>query len=309
MKLFLTGATGYIGGSVAAKLLSAGHQVVGLVRSQAKAATLQEFGIEPLIGSLADQELLIEAARNADGVINAADSDNRSVVATILSVLEGTGKPFIQTSGSSIVGDKAGGEPSDRIFDEDTPLLPVPEKVSRVAIDQMVIGAAQRGVRSIVLCNSLIYGQGLGLKPDSIQVPLLINQAKKSGIARYIGRGLNIWSTVHISDVADLYLLALERARAGSFFFVENGEAKFKDIVEAISQKLGLGGKPQSWSIEEAIAEWGFEPAVFALGSNSRVRATKARKLLGWNPKEPALLDGVKQELVSPGAKWLKTLV
>ncbi len=103
--------------------------------------------------------------------------------------------------------------------------------------------------------------------------------------------------------------MALERARAGSFFFVENGEAKFKDIVEAISQQLGLGGKPQSWSIEEAIAEWGFEPAVFALGSNSRVRATKARKLLGWNPKEPALLDGVKQELVSPGAKWLKTLV
>lgn len=294
MKLFLTGATGYIGGSVAAKLLAAGHQVVGLVRSQAKAAKLQEFGIEPLIGSLSDQELLIKAARNTDGVINAADSDNRSVVVTLLSALEDTGKPFIQTSGSSIVGDLAAGEPSDRIFDEDTPLQPVPEKVSRVAIDQLVIDAAQRGVRSIVLCNSLIYGQGLGLKPDSIQVPLLIKQAKKSGVARYIGRGLNIWSTVHISDVADLYLLALENAPAGSFFFVENGEAQFKDIVEAISRQLGLGGRTESWSIEEAITEWGFEPAVFALGSNSRVRATKAGKLLRWQPKEPALLDNLE---------------
>jgi nucleoside-diphosphate-sugar epimerase len=295
MKVFLTGATGYIGGSVAAKLLAADHRVVGLVRSKEGAASLREVGIEPLLGSFTDRELLTEAARCADAVINAADSDNREVVETILLALEGTGKPFIQTSGTSIVGDKAAGERSDQVFDADIVFQPVPEKVARVGIDRLVIDAAQRGVRSIVLCNSLIYGQGLGAKQNSIQLPLLINQAKNSGVARYIGRGENIWSTVHIEDVASLYLLALEHAPAGEFFFVENGEAKFKDIVEAISRLLGMGGKAESWSIEEAIGEWGYEPAVFALGSNSRVRATKARRMLEWNPKWSSVLEDIEQ--------------
>lgn len=295
MKVFLTGATGYIGGSVAAKLLAADHRVVGLVRSQEGAAKLQEVGIEPLLGSFTDRELLTEAAHCADAVINAADSDNREVVETILLALEGTNKTFIQTSGTSIVGDKAAGEPSDRVFDADILFQPVLEKVARVGIDRLVIDAAQRGVRSIVLCNSLIYGQGLGVKQDSIQLPLMINQAKKSGIVRYIGRGENIWSTIHIEDVASLYLLALKLAPAGEFFFVENGEAKFKDIVAAISRLLGLGGKAESWSIEEAIEEWGYEPAVFALGSNSRVRATKARKMLEWKPKWSSVLDDIEQ--------------
>ncbi len=296
MKVFLTGASGYIGGSIATKLLAAGHQIVGLVRSGESAAKLREIGIEPLVGSLTNRELLAEAARCADAVINAADSDNRDVVETILLVLEGTGKSFIQTSGTSIVGDKAAGEPSNQVFDdEDLLFQPVPEKAARVAIDQLVLDAAGRGVRSIVLCNSLIYGQGLGVKPDSIQLPLLINQAKKSGVARYIGRGENIWSTVHIEDVAELYLLALEHAQAGEFFFVENGEAKFKDIVEAISRMLGMGGKAESCSIEEAIGEWGYEPAVFALGSNSRVRGTKARQMLGWKPKWSSVLEDIEQ--------------
>lgn len=295
MKVFLTGATGYIGGSVAAKLLAADHHVVGLVRSEEGAASLQELGIEPLLGSFTDRELVSEVVRYADAVINAADSDNREVVETILLELEGTGKPFIQTSGTSIVGDKAAGEPSDQVFDADIRFQPVSEKVVRVGIDRLVIDAAQRGIRSIVLCNSLIYGQGLGVKRDSIQLPLLINQAKKSGIVRYIGKGENIWSTVHIEDVASLYLLALELAPAGEFFFVENGEAKFKDIVAAISRLLGMGGKAESWSIEEAIGEWGYEPAVFALGSNSRVRATKARKMLEWKPRWSSVLDDIEQ--------------
>lgn len=294
MKVFLTGATGYIGGSVAAKLLAADHHVVGLVRSEEGAASLRELGIEPLLGSFTDQELVSKAVRYADAVINAADSDNREVVEMILLELEGTGKAFIQTSGTSIVGDKAAGEPSDRVFDADILFQPVSEKVARVGIDRLVIDAAQRGIRSIVLCNSLIYGQGLGAKRDSIQLPLLINQAKKSGIARYIGRGENIWSTVNIEDVASLYLLALELAPAGEFFFVENGEAKFKDIVAAISRLLGMGGKAESWSIEEAIEEWGYEPAVFALGSNSRV-ATKARKMLDWKPKWSSVLNDIEQ--------------
>jgi len=294
MKVFLTGATGYIGGSVAAKLLTTGHQVIGLVRSEEGAKALQVRGIEPLIGSLTDHDLLIKVTHSCDGVINAADSDNPWVVTTLLPVLAGSGKLFIQTSGSSIVGDKAAGKPSEQVFHEDIPLQPLVEKVGRVAIDKQVLTAAQQGVRSIVLCHSLIYGQGHGIHQDSIQVPWLINLAKKRGVACHIGRGENIWSHVHIDDVANLYLLVMEQAPAGSFFFVENGEATMKSLAEAISRLLGLGGATESLSLDEAIQEWGPEAAHFAFGSNSRVRATKARKMLGWNPQGPALLEDIE---------------
>lgn len=294
MKIFITGATGYIGGSVAVKLLAAGHQVIGLTRSQDKAQKLQEIGIEPLIGTLTSNELLIEVARNCDGIINAADSDNPWVVTTILPAIAGSGKLFIQTSGSSIVGDKAAGNKSELVFHEDTPLQPLTEKALRVAIDKLVLAASQKGVRSVVLCNSLIYGQGHGIHSDSIQIPGLIELAKKSGVARCIGKGENIWSHVHIDDVAQLYLLAMEKAPPGSFFYVENGETSMKVVVEAISRMLGIGGKTESMTISEAIAQWGAEAAHFAFGSNSRVRSNKARKILDWNPTGLSLLDEIE---------------
>ena len=293
MKIFLTGATGYIGGSVAARLIDAGHQVLGLTRSKDKANQLEKIGIEPVVGSLTDSKLLIEATQKADAVINAADSDNPWVVTTILPVLSHTNKLFVQTSGSSLVGDKASGNKSELIFNEDTPFQPAIEKVGRIAINKKVLSAAQQGVHSIVLCHSLIYGKGQGIHAESIQVPGLIELAQKTGKASYIGKGKNIWSHVHIDDVAELYLLAIENAPAGSFFYVENGEASMETVAEAISQMLGLEKKTGQISLDDAIAEWGAEMAHFAFGSNSRVDATKARKMLSWHPRGTSLLDEI----------------
>lgn len=112
-------------------------------------------------------------------------------------------------------------------------------------------------------------------------VPWLIELARKSGVARYIDSGENIWSYVHIDDVVDLYLLAMQHAPAGSFFFVENGEATMKSVAEAINRMLGMSGRTASMSLNEAIQEWDPEATHFAFGSNSRVRETKARKMLG----------------------------
>jgi nucleoside-diphosphate-sugar epimerase len=108
-------------------------------------------------------------------------------------------------------------------------------------------------VRAIVLCNSLIYGDALGPPAQSVQLPRLIDEARESGIAHYIGRGLNRWSTVHIADVVDLYLLALERAPAGLFAFVENGESAFRDMAQAIGCALGLANA-RSMTSEAAVA-------------------------------------------------------
>jgi nucleoside-diphosphate-sugar epimerase len=131
------------------------------------------------------------------------------------------------------------GEPSDRIFDEMTPIVPLTERAARIAIDQLVLTAP--GIQSVVLCNSMIYGSALGSPAESVQIPALVRQAKVSGVARYIGRGLNRWSNVHIADVAALYVLAIARAPAGSFMYVESGEEALGEIVRAIAAQLGLG--------------------------------------------------------------------
>lgn len=212
MKIFVTGASGYIGGAVATLLASQGHQVRGLVRSASKADSVLAKGIVPVLGTLDDPEQLAAEATAADAVVNAADRDHRGAVEALLSGLAGSGKPFIHTSGTSLVGDEAMGEPSDATFTEETPVKPEPDKEPRVALNQLIVDAAP-GVRSIVLCNSLIYGHTFGPPAQSVQIPPLVAQAKESGIPRYIGRGLNVWSNVHIADMAELYVLALERRR------------------------------------------------------------------------------------------------
>src|SRR5512134_454299 len=171
MKVFVTGASGYIGGSVAAALLAAGHTVTGLVRSEQRARQVRELGIDPVVGTLSDASLLGRMAREVDAVVNAANSDDRGAVEAMLPALAGSGKPFLHTSGSSIVGDMAAGEPSEKIYQDDTPIQPLPGKAARVAIDRLVLGAAQSGLRAVVICPTMIYGRGRGAHRDSVQVP------------------------------------------------------------------------------------------------------------------------------------------
>jgi nucleoside-diphosphate-sugar epimerase len=299
MKVFVTGAAGFIGGSVAAALVRAGHEVTGLVRDPAQVRELETIGVHGVVGTLDDSALLIGLARAADAVINAASSDHRGAVEAIIEGLAGSGKVFLHTSGSSIVGDASGGKGTDRIYFEDGLPEPTADKVKRVAIDQLVLDSAARGIRSAVLCNTLIYGHG-ALPRDSVQLPRLLKQARKSGVVRHVGSGGNIWSNVHIDDVAGLYLLALEKTPAGTFYFVEAGEASFRDMSAAIAAALGLGA-PQDWPLEAAIEEWGYEMASYGLGSNSRVRGTRARTLLGWQPQRSSVLDWIANEMLHPG--------
>lgn len=293
MKVFVTGATGYIGGSIAKRLTASGHEVVGLARDESSAERLSDRNIEPVVGTLANAEVLRRAARRADAVINAAEANDRAAAENLVGALEGTEKVFIHTSGSGIVADLAMGEPSETVFDETSPFSPGPLMQSRTEIDAMVLNAAHRGVRSTVLRPSLIYGRGTGLKRDSFQIPVLIAQARRTQIPRCVGRGLNVWSHVHVDDLVDLYLLALERASGGSLYYVEHGEASMASAVASISRMLGLSASVEGWPIDRAIQEWGPRTPV-ALGTNSRVRADKARRDLRWQPRGPSLFKEIE---------------
>ncbi|MDB5984584.1 MAG: hypothetical protein JWQ69_5599 [Pseudomonas sp.] len=297
MNIFITGSAGFIGGSIATGLVNKGHQVTGLVRSAEQAQEMQALGITPVIGTLDDSALLTEQARKADGVINAASSDHLGAVKALIAGLEGSNKPFLHTSGSSIVGDASGGKSSEVIYYEGQLPEPTVDKAARVALDNYVLDAAKRGVRSAVICNTLIYGHSLGVKRDSVQLPRLLKQAQKSGIVRHVGPGQNIWSNVHIEDVVELYALALEKNPAGTFYFVESGEAAFVDMSNAIAKALNLG-KAQDWPLKDAEAEWGYEMANYGLGSNSRVRGKNARELLGWAPKRTSVIDWIVNEMI-----------
>jgi nucleoside-diphosphate-sugar epimerase len=297
MKIFVTGAGGFIGGSIAAGLARDGHQVRGLVRRAEQSDELKRLGIEPVLGSLDDRALLVAEARAADAVINAASSDHRGAVEALIEGLEGSNKPFLHTSGSSIVGDASGGEASEAIYREDNLPEPTADKAPRVAIDNLVLGAAKRGVRSAVLCNTLIYGHGAIPSAASVQLPRLLRQARKSGVVRHVGPGRNIWSNVHIDDVVDAYRRALEKTPPGTFYFIESGEASFRDMTAAMAGVLGLG-EPQDWPLDDAKEEWGYEMASYGLGSNSRVRGKHARELLGWQPKRTSVVEWITKEMV-----------
>jgi nucleoside-diphosphate-sugar epimerase len=289
MKVFVTGATGYIGGSVAERLVREGHTVLGLVRSKEKASRLKERGIDPLLGTLDDWRILFDAAQAADAVIHAASADDAGSVLTLVGALERTGKPLIYTTGSGIVADNAGGEyASSIVFTEDTYFEPVPFRRPRVEMIRFVRDAAiSKGIRSVVICPTMIYGAGRGLHADSDQLPKIIALSRQLGAGVYFGKGLNRYSNVHIDDLVELYLLGLEKAPGGSFFFAENGDASFKEIAEMLSCSLGFDGRTVSLSVEDVVRQAG-EAGRYGVTSNSRVSAVNARRL-GWSPKGPSL--------------------
>jgi len=161
-----------------------------------------------------------------------------------------------------------------------------------------VMAGASDGVRTAVLCNTLIYGHGRGLTRDSIQLPTLLDRARRTGVVRHVGRGMNIWSNVHIDDVAEAYRLALDRTAPGAFYFIENGEASFRQMTTVMAQALRMG-EPQPWPEAEAIAELGYATAAYSLGSNSRVRGVRTRAALGWMPGGKPVLTWIAEDMLA----------
>ena len=287
MNVFLTGATGFIGSAVARHLLAHGHTVLGLANSDKAAAILAGRGVTPFRGDLTDSASLAAGARQADAVIHLGavsgpqlpEVDAQAVEA-ILAGLEGTAKSFIYTSGAAVAGD-TGSDPKD----ESMPFDPASTSAWRGAIERRVLDAAGRGIRALAVRPSMVYGSGEGGF-----VRFFLTGAKRGGAARTIGDGHWLWSTVHIEDIADLYVRVLEQAQAGEVFIAASGDAlSFQQMAEAASHAAGAGGKTAVWPPEEARAILG--ALVDLMTANTVVSGAKAQSVLGWNPTGPRLLD------------------
>ncbi|EFK36681.1 Cholesterol dehydrogenase [Chryseobacterium gleum] len=283
-KILITGITGYIGGSIAKKLLERNYEVTGLVRNESHVQELESLGIKTVVGNIHNEDLIKTAVAGVDAVIHNADSaDDAYAVDNFIKALEGSHKTFIFTSGSAIFGGKENGRRSDFVYREDYPLTPRLEMASRVLINNYVLQSVQKDIRSIVIVPTMVYGEGLGIKKDSIQIPALINFSQKKGHGVYFGEGENIWSNLHIEDLADLYVLALEKAKEGSIYYAENGASSLKNIAEIISKKYHQQ-PARSLSIQDAVDNFGPAGGYFGFASNSICSADKARTELGWKP-------------------------
>ncbi|HET6836659.1 MAG TPA: NAD-dependent epimerase/dehydratase family protein, partial [Gemmatimonadales bacterium] len=274
MKVFLTGATGYIGTAIADRLRAAGHQVTGLARSDAAAGKLKTAGITAVRGDFADPKSVGSAARSADAVISTATTYDPTVdgpaIEAMLDALSGSNKPLIYTSGIWSHGDTGG-----KVVDETTPPRPAELVAWRQGVEQRVLDGAGRGIRSVVIRPAIVYGRGAGIPAGFVE------SARKQGAAQYVGTGENRWPFVHVDDLADLYLLALEKAPAGTLLLGVSGPShQVREVAAAASRGAGAGGRTAAWTLEEARKKMG--PYADALVLDQQASGRRAQELLGW---------------------------
>jgi len=296
MRVFVTGATGFIGTAVVQELIHAGHQVLGLSRSDAGAKSLIDAGAKVHRGDLQDLESLRSGASMSEGVIHCAfihdfsayaaavETDRRAVEA-IAGALEGSGKPLVIASGTLMVAHARPGTEQD---------APASIDVPRAASEATVIAASGRGVRGSVLrLPPTVHGDG-----DHGFVPMLIGIAREKGVSAYVGDGLNRWPAVHRLDAAHLFRLALEKGSAGArYHAVADDGVPIRDIAEVIARRLNV--PVVSKSSEEAAGHFGF--LAFVLGMDAPASSAQTRESLGWRPTQPGLIPDLDH------ARYFKT--
>ena len=288
MKVFVTGASGFVGSAVVAELLANGHQVVGLARSDASAEKILSAGADVLRGSLEDLEVLQHGVKEADGVIHcgfihdfsnyvhAAEVDKQAIEA-MGDILAGTNRPLVVTAGT------AGLAPSRLLTEEDAS----PATAGRLS-EVVGLKQAERGVRaSIMRLPPSVHGEG-----DYGFVPVLIKIAREKGISAYPGEGLNRWASGHRLDAARLYRLALENAEAGTRLHAVGDEGvPVREIAEVIGRQLNV--PVTSIPAEQANEHFGFLGGFFGLDMPASSALTQQR--FGWHPEQPGLIADLEQ--------------
>ena len=290
MRVFLTGASGWIGSMIARELKAAGHSVTGLTSVPSKAGTLSAAGVTPLVGTLDDIDILRRGAEGADGIIHTAfgldlsridalAAEDRTAIETFGEVFAGSARPIIVTDGFlHLTGEKA----------KETDRPEVPPAFPR-ASQQTAFALADRGIHASVVRNPRsVHGKG----ERHGFVPMLAAIACAKGVSAYIGEGQNAWPAVHRLDAARLYRLALERGAQGeAYHAVAEEGVPFKNIAEAIGRQLGL--PVTSLTPEEGEAHFG--PLADWVANDGPASNAWTRSTLGWQSEQPGIVADIEQ--------------
>ncbi|KAF9317718.1 hypothetical protein BG003_000397 [Podila horticola] len=336
LKVFITGITGYVGGTFIDLWLkkdsTKDFSIRALVRSASVAEkSISPLGIEPVIGSLDDLEIITRESADADIVLNFADADHLPAAKAILKGLSEPRKQgaartrpiLIHTSGTGVLADPAYGyhATEDIYYDDNVKQLSALAVTQpHRTIDLEILSPSLIGiVDTYIVAPPMIFGFGTGPgNKNSIQVPMQVRSSLRHGQALQVGKGLNIWNKVHVVDLAKFYMLLLERSlqepqtgdekgalpkNQDAYWFVEDGEFTWGEVAQSIAkafvaQGINKSGAVQSTSPEEEEAFWppNSHPGAY-VGANSRSRAVKAREFLGWTPELHDLEDYVAQEV------------
>ncbi|HEV3427309.1 MAG TPA: SDR family oxidoreductase [Paraburkholderia sp.] len=291
MRIFLTGATGFIGSALVPELIQAGHQVIGMTRSDAGAQALRAAGAEPHRGTLEDVESLKRGAEKADAVIHAAfDHDfsrfaencekDKRAIAALGSVLTGSDRPLLITSGTGVGSGDHGEAASEDVFNTSHPN---PRIGSEIAANALLDAGVNVSVMRLPQVHNPLK-QGL--------ITPLIAIAKEKGAVAYVGEGRNRWPAGHLSDVVRLYRLAIEKAQAGARYHAVGEEGvSSRDIAESLGRGLEL--PVVSIGAEQAQAQFGWMALFVGMDMPASSALTQAR--LGWRPTGPSLISDLDQ--------------
>jgi len=284
MRILVIGATGFVGGRLARLLAGAGHEVTGLARNQAAEKKLSEAGITAVMGDLADPSPLVRSLGRFDAVCfmpRVDFSQEFIVVKLLLDALEGSGKRFIYTSGTGVLSHRTDGGWHEASYAEDDVFTPFPRVAARCATENWVRQAAARGVHAMVVRPPLIWGHG------TARGLAALHASARSGAICHLGAGLNVMSSIHVDDLADIYALALERGVSGALYHAVSGETNWRSLAAEVARLRGL--PIRSIDFAEAQALFGDAIALVIFSVCSRCRCPRTRGELGWTPKSDRL--------------------